>query len=248
MSEKVPMTPDGQARLREELRRLKEVEMPQVVKDISTARDHGDLSENAEYHAAKERQGLIHARIQHELGRSAGAPLRVISQKSLTGHAKGGAAAWQIAGLCDVFATGVVPGNRNLVSVDPRVTPEALVVDNRALRRGEPVRAALASSLGFGHVSAVVALAHPDVFTAAIPAEQRVAYLTRAHQRRVAGAVRRLAAQHGGEPLLRRRTDRRLGEGATYDLWEREAAILVDPAGTLPGAAVDTPGAVRGVA
>lgn len=65
MSDKVPMTPEGQARLREELRRLKDVEMPQVVRDISTARDHGDLSENAEYHAAKERQGLIHARIQH---------------------------------------------------------------------------------------------------------------------------------------------------------------------------------------
>ncbi len=65
MSDKVPMTPDGQARLREELRRLKDVEMPQVVRDISTARDHGDLSENAEYHAAKERQGMIHARTQH---------------------------------------------------------------------------------------------------------------------------------------------------------------------------------------
>lgn len=65
MSDKVPMTPDGQVRLREELRRLKDVEMPQVVKDISTARDHGDLSENAEYHAAKERQGMIHARITH---------------------------------------------------------------------------------------------------------------------------------------------------------------------------------------
>ena len=180
-------------------------------------------------------EAFIHARIQHELGRSAGAPLRVISQKSLTGHAKGGAAAWQIAGLCDVFETAVVPGNRNLVSVDPRVTPEALVVDNRPLRRGEPVRAALASSLGFGHVSAVVALAHPDVFTAAIPAERRTEYLTRAHQRRVAGAVRRLAAQHGGDPMLQRRTDRRLGEGATYDLRDREAAILVDPAGTLPG-------------
>lgn len=57
------MTPEGQARLREELERLKKVELPQVVKDISVARDHGDLSENAEYHAAKERQGLIVARI-----------------------------------------------------------------------------------------------------------------------------------------------------------------------------------------
>jgi transcription elongation factor GreA len=65
MSEKVPMTPDGYARLREEMKRLKEVELPQVVKDISVARDHGDLSENAEYHAAKERQGMIVARITY---------------------------------------------------------------------------------------------------------------------------------------------------------------------------------------
>jgi transcription elongation factor GreA len=61
--QRVPMTPEGQARLRDELERLKKVELPQVVKDISVARDHGDLSENAEYHAAKERQGLIVARI-----------------------------------------------------------------------------------------------------------------------------------------------------------------------------------------
>ncbi|AUX42927.1 transcription elongation factor GreA [Sorangium cellulosum] len=57
------MTPEGQARLREEMRRLKEIDLPQVVKDIGTAREHGDLSENAEYHAAKERQGMIVARI-----------------------------------------------------------------------------------------------------------------------------------------------------------------------------------------
>jgi transcription elongation factor GreA len=61
--QRVPMTPEGQARLREELERLKKVELPQVVKDIGVARDHGDLSENAEYHAAKERQGMIVARI-----------------------------------------------------------------------------------------------------------------------------------------------------------------------------------------
>lgn len=59
------MTPAGATRLREEMRRLKEVEMPQVVRDIATAREHGDLSENAEYHAAKERQGMIAARITH---------------------------------------------------------------------------------------------------------------------------------------------------------------------------------------
>ena len=65
MSEKIPMTPEGVARLREEMRRLKETDLPQVVKDIGVARDHGDISENAEYHAAKERQGMIIARISY---------------------------------------------------------------------------------------------------------------------------------------------------------------------------------------
>ncbi len=59
------MTPEGQARLREELEKLKRAELPQVVKDIATAREHGDLSENAEYHAARERQGMIVARINY---------------------------------------------------------------------------------------------------------------------------------------------------------------------------------------
>lgn len=59
------MTPEGQQKLRDELQRLKETEMPQVVQDIATARDHGDLSENAEYHAAKERQGMLHARAKY---------------------------------------------------------------------------------------------------------------------------------------------------------------------------------------
>jgi transcription elongation factor GreA len=62
-SEKVPMTPEGQARLRDELKKLKEIDLPQVVKDIGTAREHGDLKENAEWHAARERQGMIIARV-----------------------------------------------------------------------------------------------------------------------------------------------------------------------------------------
>ena len=58
------MTPPGQARLREELSRLKEIERPKISRDIGTAREHGDLKENAEYHAAKERQGFIEGRIK----------------------------------------------------------------------------------------------------------------------------------------------------------------------------------------
>lgn len=60
---KVPMTADGYSRLEEELRHLKGVERPAVIRAISEARDHGDLSENAEYHAARERQSFIEGRV-----------------------------------------------------------------------------------------------------------------------------------------------------------------------------------------
>lgn len=61
--EKVPMTATGFNRLQEELRHLKAVERPAVIKAIAEAREHGDLSENAEYHAARERQGFIEGRV-----------------------------------------------------------------------------------------------------------------------------------------------------------------------------------------
>jgi transcription elongation factor GreA len=61
--EKVPMTGEGYAVLDEELKRLKTQERPSVIAQIAEARAHGDLSENAEYHAAKERQGWIEGRI-----------------------------------------------------------------------------------------------------------------------------------------------------------------------------------------
>jgi transcription elongation factor GreA len=61
--EKVPMTGEGYNALDEELKRLKTQDRPSVIAAIGEARAHGDLSENAEYHAAKERQGWIEGRI-----------------------------------------------------------------------------------------------------------------------------------------------------------------------------------------
>jgi len=62
--QKVPMTVGGEKSLREELEELKKVARPAVIKEIAIAREHGDLKENAEYHAAREQQGFIEGRIQ----------------------------------------------------------------------------------------------------------------------------------------------------------------------------------------
>ena len=61
--DKIPITADGASRLHEELKTLKGVERPAVIKAIAAAREHGDLSENAEYHAARERQAFVEGRV-----------------------------------------------------------------------------------------------------------------------------------------------------------------------------------------
>ncbi|MFA6284302.1 MAG: transcription elongation factor GreA, partial [Desulfurivibrionaceae bacterium] len=73
MVERIPMSQEGYARLRQELDRLQRKERPAVIEAIEVARGHGDLKENAEYHAAKERQGHIEGRIMElkdKLGRA----------------------------------------------------------------------------------------------------------------------------------------------------------------------------------
>jgi transcription elongation factor GreA len=77
---KVPMTLEGAEALREELERLKKVERPQIVQAIAEAREHGDLKENAEYHAAREQQGFCEGRIQEIEGKLASAQVIDISQ------------------------------------------------------------------------------------------------------------------------------------------------------------------------
>lgn len=62
--QKYPMTPEGADALTQELHRLKSIERPQIIEAIATARAHGDLKENAEYHAAREQQSFMEGRIQ----------------------------------------------------------------------------------------------------------------------------------------------------------------------------------------
>ena len=77
------MTLDGYNRLVTELKRLKTEERPQIIKAIATAREHGDLSENAEYHAARERQAFVEGRVGELEGKIRGA--EVIDAKKLKG-------------------------------------------------------------------------------------------------------------------------------------------------------------------
>jgi len=64
MSAKVPITVQGAQNLREELKKLKNVERPRIIEAIAVAREHGDLKENAEYHAAREQQSFVEGRIK----------------------------------------------------------------------------------------------------------------------------------------------------------------------------------------
>ncbi|WP_010140231.1 transcription elongation factor GreA [Oceanicola sp. S124] len=87
--EKVPMTRAGFQKLETELKQLKSVERPEIIRAIAEAREHGDLSENAEYHSAREKQSFIEGRIK-ELESLIGLA-EVIDPKTLSGSIKFGA-------------------------------------------------------------------------------------------------------------------------------------------------------------
>lgn len=82
---KVPMTVEGAALLREELQRLKSVERPRIIAAIAEARAHGDLKENAEYHAAREQQGFVEGRIQEVEGKLSNVQIIDVTQLENSG-------------------------------------------------------------------------------------------------------------------------------------------------------------------
>ncbi|NVJ48743.1 MAG: transcription elongation factor GreA [Gammaproteobacteria bacterium] len=86
MHNRVPMTKSGADSLREELKHLKTEARPKVIAAISEAREHGDLKENAEYHAAREQQGFIEGRIQEIEGKISNA--QIIDVTTMTNNGK----------------------------------------------------------------------------------------------------------------------------------------------------------------
>ncbi|HET7073869.1 MAG TPA: fatty acid synthase subunit beta domain-containing protein [Mycobacterium sp.] len=171
----------------------------------------------------------LHERLADSLGRSDGAPLFVVSQKSLTGHAKGGAAVFQMMGLCQMLRDGVIPPNRSLDCVDDELAGSAHFVWVReTLRLGGqfPLKAGMLTSLGFGHVSGLVALVHPQAFIASLDADQRADYQRRADARVLAGQRRLASAIAGGAPMYQRPPDRRFDHHAPEK--RQEAAMLLN--------------------
>lgn len=84
--QKMPMTVTGAEKLREELTRLKQVERPRIINAIAEARAHGDLKENAEYHAAREQQGFVEGRIREIESKLAVAHVIDVTQIENTGR------------------------------------------------------------------------------------------------------------------------------------------------------------------
>lgn len=209
--------------------------------DIAVVSKH-DTSTNAN----DPNESELHNTLAHAIGRTDGNPLFVISQKTLTGHAKGGACIFQINGLTQLFRSGVIPGNASLDCVDPKLARDDHMVWLREpMRIGDcagscAVKVALATSLGFGHVSGFVALVHPGAFEAAVAASAGADALknwrTKANARLAAGQRRFEEGMMGRSALFEPVENRhllkdgtRLPDGTRYDGHEVEKAMLLNP-------------------
>ncbi|WP_080796025.1 type I polyketide synthase [Corynebacterium pacaense] len=172
----------------------------------------------------------LHTLLWKTIGRDPENPLFVISQKSLTGHSKGGAALFQIGGLVSVLESGRLPQNASLDCVDPEMEAkgENFVWLRSPLDLGEgAVKAGVLTSLGFGHVAAVVVVATSGVFEQAMrnAGLDVEAWRTRATGRLRAGANRLEAGMVGRAPLFEVIDGRRLPERGGH---AAEINLLID--------------------
>ena len=210
--------------------------------DIAVVSKH-DTSTNAN----DPNESELHNTLARAIGRTDGNPLFVISQKTLTGHAKGGACIFQVNGLTQLFKSGVIPANASLDCVDPKLQRDDHMVWVRKPLRigggedefgretaGRPVKAGLATSLGFGHVSGFVALVHPGAFEAAVAKADGEAALEawreRANARLAAGQRHLEEGMMGRAALYEPIDNRRFHEDHRgYDHHEVEKAMLLNP-------------------
>jgi len=120
MSNKVPLTQAGADKLTVELKELKSVRRPKVIQAIAEAREHGDLKENAEYHAAREEQGFIEARVKDIEGKLSNAQIIDVTTMKDTGRV--------------IFGTTVVVYDED---ADKEITYQIVGEDEAEIRKGK---------------------------------------------------------------------------------------------------------------
>ena len=197
--------------------------------DIAVVSKH-DTSTNAN----DPNESELHNTLAHAIGRTDGNPLFVISQKTVTGHAKGGACIFQVNGLTQLFGSGVIPANAALDCVDPKLAKDDHMVWLRRPLHVGAVKAGLATSLGFGHVSGFAAIVSPGAFEAAVAKtageDALNAWRERANARLAAGQRRLEEGMMGRAALYEPIDNRRFHEDSKrYDAHEVEKAMLLDP-------------------
>ncbi|MDR1447603.1 MAG: DUF1729 domain-containing protein [Candidatus Ancillula sp.] len=179
----------------------------------------------------------LYTRLSTAIGRTPGNPLFVVSQKTVTGHAKGGAAVFQVSGLCQIFRYGKLPANRALDCVGEEFKDHSPIVWLREpleLSRTQTIKAGLITSLGFGHVAGLIALVNPGAFEAAVIKEFGVQIADEWKQsanERLRFAQKSLElAQVGKKELFEPIDHRRFEEKSRdYDPHEVEAGLLLSP-------------------
>lgn len=197
--------------------------------DIAVVSKH-DTSTNAN----DPNESELHNTLARAIGRTEGNPLFVISQKTLTGHAKGGACIFQVNGLTQLFQSGEIPANASLDCVDPKLERDDHMVWLKEPLKIGTVKAGLATSLGFGHVGGFVAVVNPGAFEASVAhtagEEALNAWRSRANERLAAGQRHLEEGMMGRAALYEPIDNRRFHEDSKkYDSHEIEKAMLLNP-------------------
>ncbi|KAF7587175.1 hypothetical protein BBP40_007638 [Aspergillus hancockii] len=149
-----------------------------TVDDIQVASMHGTSTKANDINEAD----VIYHQMTH-MGRGKGNPLLAVCQKSLTGHPKGAAGAWQLNGCIQIMQSGVVPGNHNADDIDEKLRQyEHIVYLNKKIQLPE-VKATMITSFGFGQKSAIAMIVNPKYLFAATTEAAFSEYRARATQR-----------------------------------------------------------------
>ncbi|OGM44264.1 hypothetical protein ABOM_007716 [Aspergillus bombycis] len=148
------------------------------IDDISVVSMHGTSTKANDINEGE----VVNTQMEH-LGRRKGNPLLCVCQKSLTGHPKAAAGAWQLNGCMQILQGGIVPGNRNADNIDKQLRPfEHLVYPMESIQT-TGIKAAMITSFGFGQKGAIALIVAPSYLFASIPAPMYEEYSMRVTKR-----------------------------------------------------------------